>query len=184
MKIKFCITCYYTHMGIYSFPLFTICFDINGDVIPFDKVILNFTDDQTIDRLDNHGIIINGKTTFEESIMASDDSSKIFGYFDHHECSAWTTYFDILFDQNPNIEEAQAHFYCSDERFPFVFIKSKTENLHVRYGSVHNILYTKLIIEDDDYDFQIDIDKYKDLVINHKSVFRNEFNNMNIKFDK
>lgn len=99
-------------MGIWSKPLFTVCYGSNGEKLSHDKVTLDFTNDHSqATRLSSHGTLCEGKTTFNESIMTTCDTAKIWGYFDHREICAWNEYFKLLLDQNPIVQEAQAHFF-------------------------------------------------------------------------
>jgi hypothetical protein len=51
--------------------------------------------------------------------MSACDTSKIFGYFDNRELCAWDAYFEALMSLNPNVQVAEAHFYCTDHGFPY-----------------------------------------------------------------
>lgn len=177
-------------MGIWSEPVFAVCYNKEKQIIDSEKVILTFPnkscknerivvfDDKTRKEfgLASHGVIIRGKTTFKESIMAISNCAKIYGYFDKVEVEMWNSYFSLLFNQNPDVFIAAAHFYCIDDNLPFYIIskRDKPQKIQVFGGTSDSqcVLYTDIIYDDDkeserDIYFEFNKTKYIDSVLNH-----------------
>lgn len=171
-------------MGVYSVPLLTVGYGKEGERVPVGEIRVDFTriaKNNPVKSLDCEGIIVAGKTTFDESIMAiGGDGSKIYGYFSVHKIEAWNNYFGIIFKQNDNVNELQAHFFCEDGDFPYIVKCERNGKACVKQGEVHSCLYTTLNYkgdldpeEDDDYDhpFAFDINKYRENLYEHPRIF-------------
>jgi hypothetical protein len=132
-------------MGIWSNPVVTICYDKNNELIDTKTVKLDFTHieiGETLSNLENHDIIVRDITNFDDSVMNACEISKIYGYWNESEQNGWNKYFKIVFEQNDNVYEAQAHFFCQDLDFPY-YISCKRNNLISLYvGNKHSVLYT------------------------------------------
>lgn len=161
-------------MGIWSEPLFTVCYNKDNKIIPNDDVKLNF--ENTHIRLD-HNVTVSGTTTFQESIMSICDCAKIFGYLDDDELNGWNIYFNLLFEQNPNIVHAQAHFFCSDFEFPYVIHKNTTSPVKIEKGVSRHALYTKVNLQcdlEEECPFAFDVEMYKNILFNYPKIFWSE----------
>lgn len=136
-------------MGVWSIPLTTRCYDKEGKLINSENICIDFskvTQNQTnyIHKLEGHNTIVEGITTFEKSIMATCNSSRIWGYFDIEEKHGWKQYFTILLNQNPNVYDAQAHFYCEDFNFPYVIRMKRNMKLSIKRGHYEHIMYSTI----------------------------------------
>lgn len=155
-------------MNTWSEPVFAICHNIDGKNIPAYSVILDFRNFSGIERLADHNITVHGITNFFDSICATCDCAKLYGFFDGAEIAAWDKYFQIMFLQNPNIYDAQAHFYCDRYGIPFMISKRRTDTcVKVFKGQKYNILYNciKLRINPTPKDMiEFDAEMYKNIV--------------------
>lgn len=134
-------------MGIDSAPLTTRCVDASGAVVPPATVMLDFTacrDARWLDKLTNHGMFEDRMTpcAFHEGVMGTYDTAKIWGYLEAEELQAWTQLFRLLFAQNPRVVQAQAHFFCTDEGFPYVILCHASDGVpRALVGSLGHCLY-------------------------------------------
>jgi len=164
-------------MGIWSYPITAVCYTKDEKEIEPENVKLDFTNvdkHSPIYKLSDHEVIVEGNTTFYDSIMATCDTAKIWGYFIEDEINAWTKYFDLLFKQNEKVNKAQAHFFCSDDEFPYIISKEKDEKIKFYSGRTHNVLYTKLNIDCDlneEEVFIFDIEAYKKALHKYPKIF-------------
>ena len=129
-------------MGIWSYPIGVYCEKGYHDVVSGKDVFVRFDDDTSPPiLLSNHSTIVSIKepVSFEESIMATCDCAKIYGYFDDRELEAWETYFDVLMAQNPELTLAEAHFFCTDHDLAYFARKKRgclLEWLEVSVGNL------------------------------------------------
>jgi hypothetical protein len=164
-------------MGIWSYPITAVCYTKDKKEIESETVKLDFTNvekESIIKDLGNHNIIVEGITTFYNSIMTACDTAKIWGYFSDRELRSWNAYFDLLFKQNKKVNNAHAHFFCADYEFPYIISKEKDEEIKIYSCERHNVLYTKLNIEcdlDEDTPFNFDIEEYKKALYKYPEIF-------------
>ena len=180
-------------MGIWSYPITAVCYTKDEKEIEPENVKLDFTnvkEDSIIKKLGNHEVIVEGITTFYDSIMATCDSAKIWGNLTEDELYAWTKYFDLLFKQNKKVNKAQAHFYCMDCKFPYIISKEKDDEIKIYSGEKYNVLYTKLDIEcdpDKNEPFIFDEEAYEKALHKYPAIFwivmnTDLFNMMKVKY--
>lgn len=151
-------------MGVWSKPLGTVCYGENREILDTTKITMDFYDvlhDDPIYSLSQHNVIVDGVTNFNESIMNTCGSAKIWGYLDNNKINAWTGYFNLLLDQNPQVKEAEAHFYCIDEDHPYIIMMKRGGDLIIREGIHNDQIYSKDHYEDDD---SFDMNKYVELL--------------------
>ena len=164
-------------MGIWSRPLFTRCTDKANSVVRSDRVVLSFSEDDAciLSNLSNHSTdVTEGDRTFEEAIMATCDTAKIWGYFDKVELHSWELLFSRLMDQNPHVHEAEAHFYCIDSHFPYVIYKERGGPVRIQHGTDGHCLYCNLDFgAEEGEEWKFDKDMYRMARDGHDSVFWN-----------
>lgn len=163
-------------MGVWSEPVFAICYDNNKNIIDSKTVMLDFTnldEDDLIIRLSSHGTIVNGKTTFHESIMDTCNTAKIYGYLTKDELDAWSDYFNLLFEQNEAVDLANAHFYCSDNEFPYIISMHRDDkSVKIYTGQRGNILYSKIETKDGETYISFDKDLYVKNTLEHRKLMK------------
>jgi hypothetical protein len=106
-------------MGIWSRPVGVYCEDKHGAAISGKDVKLHFAPNSLALKLESHSTKVREDCSFEESIMTTCDTAQIYGYLDEPELRAWDAYFDVLMALNPDVEVAEAHFYCTDSDMPY-----------------------------------------------------------------
>lgn len=142
-------------MGIWSRPLFTRCTGDDGEAVPAESVNVTFTRDDFV-KMDflhyNKTDVSVGTRTFDQVIMATCDTARIWGYFDKEELMCWDALFLLTLHQNPRVRNIEAHFYCADHEHPFVIIMNRGERrgsdahevVHVEHGSTGHCLYSEI----------------------------------------
>ena len=168
---------------IFSEPIMTMCYDMNGNIIPTDKVALNFNNTFEFERLERHGIVTRRTTNFMDSIMSTCYFAKIYGYLEIEEMTAWNKYFELLFSQNPNVVDAHAHFFCSSEHIPYVLCGNRNDRkTKVCVGELNNALYTTVNLNDEENPFSFSKRMYKNVVANYQKIFWNNVKEIKIEF--
>lgn len=139
-------------MGVWSYPLFTRCYDAEGKVVDKEAVVMTFykTDhEQDMGNLHWHNTdVMEGTRTFEAAIMNTCDCAKIWGYLDSRELKCWDAFFTRLLEQNPRVYRAEAHFYCVDSALPYYIFKKRNganqqslNRIRIRHGSPGHCLF-------------------------------------------
>lgn len=170
-------------MGIWSEPLFAVCFDANSGVIDPKQVSIDFSGcDERIEELNCHFTKVCEKTNLEDFFASVCDTARIYGYINFRKCIAWTECFRLIFDQNPAVDEIQLHFWCRDEHFPyFVGMYRHESGVSIHRAESGNVMYSDvrdLTLEEQEESerwekFKIDFnkDKYKSFAENHPKRF-------------
>lgn len=163
-------------MGIDSFRIFTICHCNDSSVI--ENVEVDFTNIEhlpEIQYVESIGLKVDGIKKFNDIFYTSYGHLRIFGYLDNDAVRMWNKFYDIIFEQNPQVYDIQAHFWCSDERKPFVIRKKrKYDNIRLFIGNENDVLYTKVdysIDPNDESPTSFDEEKYINLVKIYPKIF-------------
>jgi hypothetical protein len=175
-------------MGTWSAPICTACYDIDGNPVDASTVVSDVTDYWTdppkwMDKLMNHNMLQKQNSTFDEAVMSTCDTAKIWGYFTQQEEDAWLNYFTFLEGQNPHVALYQAHFWCSDEGIPYyIQWSAQTRRVEVYLGRNGHVLYSKIQTEENEIEF--DEDKYKEYLSNARELFSSGFIKHNFEFER
>jgi hypothetical protein len=122
-------------MGTWSRPLLTRCYDAAGVLVPPADVRLTLSPTDMsrpwVLKLVNHGMLSEtaATLTFDEAVMSTCDTAKIWGYLDSAEYAAWVGLGEALFAANPTVAEAQAHFLCTDATMPYAIVVCRSADV-------------------------------------------------------
>lgn len=134
-------------MGTWSKPLCTVAITKSGSIVENGSVkvdtllipseaLQKLRGHRTFARLDEKRNLL----TFDEGIMSTCDSAKIYGYLTDEELDAWEKVMKSIIEQNSHINLLEAHFLC-ENGFPY-FIRYSQNVMSIYVGATHHIIYT------------------------------------------
>ena len=161
-------------MGIWSHPLTVSCIGRDGEHIDCSDVRLSFDEKNDAYNLCCHNVGLEKDIDFFSSIMRTCNTARIYGYLEDAELGAWDDYFDTLMAMNPDVEIAEAHFFCRDLNFPYYARMER--GCALRWFKVHrgNMMCYSLKCDDgggdDHWSLDFNANDYVDMVRNFRQI--------------
>jgi len=86
------------------------------------------------------------KCTLKEFMLTGCDTHKLLDHMSNSYINAWQELFTHILDENPGLDNAQFHFFCSDTQEPYFFNldrKEPRDHFYMAIGQSESLYYFK-----------------------------------------